>query len=105
MIADNLISLEEAQVALQFAARRYTVAHEAHGEGKVVWSDNLISVTDAFNALRELPSKSSCKGCKHEHVTDWYDGHCNGCARIDLDKYEPAEQIDFPAPKRKEESC
>lgn len=61
-MTDNLIRLEEAQVALQFAARRYTVAREAHGEGRVVWSDNLISVTDAFNALRELTPKSSCKG-------------------------------------------
>jgi NADH pyrophosphatase NudC (nudix superfamily) len=32
------------------------VAHEAHGEGQVVWSDNLINVTDAMNVLRDLPS-------------------------------------------------
>ena len=52
----DCIDRAEAQTAIQFAARRYTVAHEAHGEGYVVWSDNLISVTDAMNALREVPS-------------------------------------------------
>lgn len=52
---DDLIGRAEAQTAIQFAARRYTVAHEAHGEGQVVWSDNLISVTDAMNVLRDLP--------------------------------------------------
>lgn len=52
----DCIDRAEAQTAIQFAARRYTVAHEAHGEGHVVWSDNLISVTDAMNALREVPS-------------------------------------------------
>lgn len=50
----DCIDRAEAQTAIQFAARRYTVAHEAHGEGHVVWSDNLISVTDAMNALREV---------------------------------------------------
>ena len=53
---DDLIGRAEAQTAIQFAARRYTVAHEAHGEGQVVWSDNLINVTDAMNVLRDLPS-------------------------------------------------
>ena len=52
----DLIDRAEAQTAIQFAARRYTVAHEAHGEGRVVWSDDLISVADAMNALRKVPS-------------------------------------------------
>lgn len=50
----DLIDRAEAQTELQFAARRYTVAKEAHGEGQVVWSENLISVTDAMNALRKV---------------------------------------------------
>ena len=54
--SSDCIDRAEAQTAIQFAARRYTVAHEAHGEGRVVWSDNLISVIDAMNALREVPS-------------------------------------------------
>ena len=53
---NNLIDRAEAQTAIQSVARRYTVAHEAHGEGKVVWSDDLISVTDAMNVLREISS-------------------------------------------------
>lgn len=53
--SSDCIDRAEAQTAIQFAARRYTVAHEAHGEGHVVWSDILISVTDAMNALREVP--------------------------------------------------
>lgn len=52
----DLIDRAEAQTALQFAARRYTLAHEAQALGMVVWSDNLIRVTDAMNALREVPS-------------------------------------------------
>lgn len=70
----DLIDRAEAQTELQFVARRYTVAHEAHGEGKVVWSDNLISVTDAMNVLREISSVQSeiirCKDCR------WNDGTC-----------------------------
>jgi len=53
---NNLIDRAEAQTAIQSVARRYTVAHEAHGEGKVVWSDDLISATDAMNVLREISS-------------------------------------------------
>lgn len=55
-MTDDLIGRAEAQTAIQFAAKRYTVAHEAHGEGQVVWSDNLINVIDAMNVLRDLPS-------------------------------------------------
>ncbi len=52
----DLISRAAAQTELQLSARRYTVAHEAHGEGRVVWSEDLISVSDAMNVLRKLPS-------------------------------------------------
>lgn len=54
-IGKDLISRAEAQTELQLSARRYTVAHEAHGEGRVVWSEDLISVSDAMNVLRKLP--------------------------------------------------
>lgn len=68
-MTDDLIGRAKAQTAIQFAARRYTVAHEAHGEGQVVWSDNLISVTDAMNVLRDLPPVQQeiirCKDCKY----------------------------------------
>lgn len=69
-MTDDLIGRAEAQTAIQFAARRYTVAHEAHGEGQVVWSDNLISVIDAMNVLRDLPSAQPeiirCKDCVYQ---------------------------------------
>ena len=52
----ELISRAAAQTELQLSARRYTVAHEAHGEGRVVWSEDLISVSDAMDVLRKIPS-------------------------------------------------
>ena len=52
----DLISRAAAQTELQLSARRYTVAHEAHGEGRVVWSEDLISVSDAMDVLRKIPS-------------------------------------------------
>ena len=61
--SSDCIDRAEAQTAIQLAARRYTVAHEAHGEGHVVWSDILISVTDAMNALREVPSAQPERTC------------------------------------------
>lgn len=51
----DLIDRAEAQTELQFAFRRYNLSHEAHGEGRVVWSENLVSVSDAMNALRKVP--------------------------------------------------
>ena len=59
----DLIDRAQAQTELQFSARRYTVAHEANGEGRVVWSDNLISVTDAIDALRKVPSAQLGTDC------------------------------------------
>lgn len=54
--AIDLIDRAEAQTELQFVAKRYTVSNESNGEGHVVWSDILISITDAMNALRKVPS-------------------------------------------------
>jgi len=55
-VGTDLISRAAAQTELQLSARRYTVAHEAHGEGRVVWSEDLISVSDAMDVLRKIPS-------------------------------------------------
>ena len=75
-MTDDLIGRAEAQTAIQFAARRYTVAHEAHGEGQVVWSDNLINVTDAMNVLRDLPSaQPERKGYGCEYCCEDSDGY------------------------------
>lgn len=59
---DDLISRAVTQTELQLSARRYTVAHEAHGEGRVVWSEELISVSDAMDVLRKLPSTQPKRG-------------------------------------------
>ena len=56
LLGTDLISRAAAQTELQLSARRYTVAHEAHGEGRVVWSEDLISVSDAMDVLRKIPS-------------------------------------------------
>ena len=53
---EDLISRAAAQTELQSSARRYMVSHEAHGEGQVVWSESLISVSDAMDVLRKIPS-------------------------------------------------
>ena len=89
---DDLISRQAAQTELQLSARRYTVAHEAHGEGRVVWSEDLISVSDAMNVLRKLPSAQPKRetttlriGRTRNNVTMWYE--CAECG-------EPVDQED-----------
>ncbi len=85
--SNDCIDRAEAQTAIQFAARRYIVAHEAHGEGKVVWSENLINVTDAMNALRDLPSAQPkwpetakrIVGHSRNGTTMWYE--CDRCGQ------------------------
>lgn len=79
----NLIDRAEAQTAIQLVAKRYTVAHEAHGEGTVDWCANLITVTDAMNALRKVPSAQPeiicCKDCKHKGTKNCV---ANACTTI-----------------------
>lgn len=62
----DYIDRAEAQTAIQFVAKRYTVAHEAHGNGRVVWSDILIALTDAMNALRDVPSAQQWIPCSEK---------------------------------------
>ena len=61
-VGTDLISRAAAQTELQLSARRYTVAHEAHGEGRIVWSEDLISVSDAMDVLRKIPSAQPMRG-------------------------------------------
>lgn len=49
-----LIDLAEAQTELMMHAKRYTVAKESGGFGEVVWSETLISVSEAVELLRKL---------------------------------------------------
>ena len=53
---DDLISRAAAQTELMMKCERYTLARESHGMGHVEWSSDLISVADAMDAIRGLPS-------------------------------------------------
>lgn len=53
---DDLISRQSAQTELMMKCERYTLARESHGMGHVEWSSDLISVADAMDAIRDLPS-------------------------------------------------
>ena len=97
---EDAVDRAEAQTALQFAASRYTVSHEAHGEGQVVWSDYLISVPDAMNALSELPSvtpkRKTGKWIEQEtgiHVTSY---KCSECGRTVRDDTGYDVNADYP---------
>ena len=72
LLGTDLISRAAAQTELQLSARRYTVAHEAHGEGQVVWSESLISVSDAMDTLRKIPSSQPKKGKWIYHIDDLF---------------------------------
>ena len=54
--ACDLIDRQAAQTELMMKCERYTLAKESHGMGHVEWSSDLISVADAMNAIRWLPS-------------------------------------------------
>ena len=54
-IVPDLIDRAQAQVAIQCAARRYKLSHIHHGESRAIWSDDLILMSDAMDALREIP--------------------------------------------------
>lgn len=83
LLGTDLISRAAAQTELQLSARRYTVAHEAHGEGQVVWSESLISVSDAMDTLRKIPSSQPKKGKWIYHIDDLFPAEstmeCNQC--------------------------
>ena len=52
----DLISRAAAQTELMMKCERYTLARESHGMGHVEWSDELIDLSDAMDAIRDLPS-------------------------------------------------
>ena len=67
---DKLVRLSDVETELLKVTERYTVAHEANGMGRVVWSDNLISASCALNAVRSIPAVDAvevvrCGECKH----------------------------------------
>ena len=59
----DLISRQVAQTELMMKCERYTLARESHGMGHVEWSSDLISVADAMDAIRDLPSVQPETNC------------------------------------------
>lgn len=53
---EDCISRAEVMTEIQLNAKRYSLAKECGGLGQVVWSDNLISINDALDVIRTLPS-------------------------------------------------
>lgn len=69
----------------QLNAKRYSLAKESSGTGEIVWWDNLISITDAMDILRNLPSQNSddrnLKECLAKLESDMRRSMCR--ARVD----------------------
>ena len=76
----DVIDRSAAQTELMMKCERYTLAKESHGLGHVEWSSDLISVEDAMNAIRWLPSAqpAPCEFCKHNNIAD--DKACLMCS-------------------------
>lgn len=85
---NDTIDREQAITELQMSAKRLTLAYEAHGEGRVEYSEYVIRVSDAKEILLTLPSiqpkplkysgtsiccyceTTDCDGCLYEPMTD-----------------------------------
>ncbi len=64
---EDCVSRAEAMTEIQMNARRYTLAKEFSEMGQVEWSDYLISIKDALDILRNLPSVTpTCKKGENE---------------------------------------
>ena len=87
----DLINRQAAQTELMMKCERYTLARESNGMGHVEWSSDLISVADAMDAIRDLPSAEplvlTCDGCRHVGTYDT-DFPCSRCIRREKDYYE-----------------
>ena len=83
---DKLVRLSDVQTELMLAAERYTVAHEAHGMGTVVWSEDLISVSNALDTVRSIPAVDAvevvrCRECEC-YPKDFDEDSWNWCCGI-----------------------
>lgn len=79
---DDLIDRAMAQAALMAKCERYTLSRESHGIGYVGWASDLISVADAMDALRELPSAQPEHKTGHWIIHDTLygdDAYCSEC--------------------------
>lgn len=60
----DCIDRAQAQTEIEMSASRYTIAKERGDMGQVIWSDQLIKVTDAVDIIRHLPSVTSQEPCE-----------------------------------------
>ena len=85
---EDAVSRADAMTELQYnGARRWVLSQEAHGEGRVEWSDELIAVESALQTLRELPSitlkQKTGKWIYQDDGTMTYDSYkCSECGKI-----------------------
>ena len=80
----DLISRAAAQTELMMKCERYTLARESHGMGHVEWSDELIDLSDAMDAIRDLPS---IQPETHEERTETHACDCiSRKAAIDIER-------------------
>lgn len=73
----NLIDRAQAMMELQMHAKRITLAYEAHGEGHVKFSDDIIKISDAANVLRDLPTITAERK-RGRFVGTEFDGYADG---------------------------
>ena len=104
----NWIDRAQAITEMQMKAQRVTVAYEAHGEGHVVFSNDVIRVSDATDALRNMPGLNppsapgyeSCFDCVYSDDTE-AECKARGCihaAEPIKECYEPKHKLeDAPA--------
>ena len=52
----DLIDRSETQTELMMKRERYTLARESHGFGRVEWSGEVISLSDAMDVIRYMPT-------------------------------------------------
>jgi hypothetical protein len=66
---EDTIDRAQAITELQMSAKRLTLAYEAHGEGRVEYSEYVIRLSDAREVLLTLPSVQPeiihCPDCKY----------------------------------------
>lgn len=103
-LATDTISRQAAQTELMMKCERYTLARESHGMGHVEWSSDLISVADAMDAIRDLPSAN---GMTFEEIAQLLSdlfGEC-ACDVNDNDEWLPQAckyaETECPKPKEK----
>lgn len=76
---EDCISRAEVMTEIQLNAKRYSLAKESGGLGQVVWSHNLISINDAIEVIRTLPSVTPTPKTGHWIVTMDCEGKTRKC--------------------------